>query len=127
MSGSRSTPARASLAAAAQNAGETDVSGVDLSQFDAVLLDLDGTVYHDAQPLPGAVELINRLTETGRVFACIFDDLQGLKCRHDIGLGQILFETDYPHSDGTFPHSRKVAHSLFAAAGALLLVLSMES
>ena len=53
----------------------------------------------------------------GRVFACIFDDLHGLKTRHDIGIGQILFECDYPHSDGTFPHSRKVAHSLFAAAG----------
>ena len=53
----------------------------------------------------------------GRVFGCIFDDLCGLKQRHDIGVGQILFETDYPHSDGTFPHSRKVAHSMFAAVG----------
>ncbi len=53
----------------------------------------------------------------GRVFGCVFDDLHGLRCRHDVGLSQILFETDYPHSDGTFPHSRKVAHELFAAAG----------
>ncbi|WCO66385.1 amidohydrolase family protein [Iamia majanohamensis] len=53
----------------------------------------------------------------GRVFGCVFDDLHGLRCRHDVGLSQILFETDYPHSDGTFPHSRKVAHDLFAAAG----------
>ena len=53
----------------------------------------------------------------GRVFGCMFDDLIGLKCRNEIGLGQILFETDYPHSDGTYPHSRKIAHSLFAAAG----------
>jgi predicted TIM-barrel fold metal-dependent hydrolase len=53
----------------------------------------------------------------GRVYGCVFDDLHGLKCREDVGLEQILFETDYPHSDGTFPHSRKVAHSLFAAAG----------
>ena len=29
----------------------------------------------------------------------------------------ILFETDFPHSDGTFPHSRKVAHELFSRAG----------
>ncbi len=41
----------------------------------------------------------------------------GLKCRDDVGLEQILFETDFPHSDGTFPHSRKVAHELFTAAG----------
>ena len=53
----------------------------------------------------------------GRVYGCVFDDLHGLKCRHDVGLGQILFETDYPHSDGTFPHSRKIARELFAAAG----------
>lgn len=53
----------------------------------------------------------------GRVFGCIFDDLIGLKQRHEVGVGQILFETDYPHSDGTFPHSRKVAHGLFAASG----------
>ncbi|MET1049482.1 MAG: amidohydrolase family protein, partial [Acidimicrobiales bacterium] len=53
----------------------------------------------------------------GRVYGCVFDDLVGLKARHDVGLSQILFETDFPHSDGTFPHSRKVAHGLFAAAG----------
>jgi len=53
----------------------------------------------------------------GRVFGCVFDDLYGLKNRHEVGLSQILFETDYPHSDGTYPHSRKIAHELFAAAG----------
>ena len=41
----------------------------------------------------------------------------GLRYRDDVGLESILFETDYPHSDGTFPHSRKVAHDLFSAAG----------
>ncbi len=53
----------------------------------------------------------------GRVFGCIFDDLVGLKQRHDVGIDQILFETDYPHSDGTFPHSRQVAHEMFTAVG----------
>ena len=53
----------------------------------------------------------------GRVYGCVFDDLHGLQCRDAVGLDHILFETDYPHSDGTFPHSRKVAHELFVAAG----------
>jgi len=53
----------------------------------------------------------------GRVYGCVFDDLTGLVNREAVGLDHILFETDYPHSDGTFPHSRKVAHELFAAAG----------
>src|SRR5687767_4664944 len=67
----------------------------------------------------GGVDVTNAPSEQvrGRVFGCVFDDLIGLKCRDDVGVDQILFETDYPHSDGTFPHSRKVAHDLFAAAG----------
>jgi predicted TIM-barrel fold metal-dependent hydrolase len=67
----------------------------------------------------GGVELPTAPSEQarGHVFGCVFDDLHGLKCRNDVGLEAILFETDYPHSDGTFPHSRKVARELFAAAG----------
>jgi predicted TIM-barrel fold metal-dependent hydrolase len=53
----------------------------------------------------------------GRVWSCIFDDLTGLRNRREIGTEMIVFETDYPHSDGTFPHSRKVAHELFSRAG----------
>ena len=53
----------------------------------------------------------------GRVWSCIFDDLAGLKNRHEMGTEMIVFETDYPHSDGTFPHSRKIAHELFSQAG----------
>src|SRR4051794_14853418 len=39
--------------------------------FDAVLLDLDGTVYHEDHPLPGAVELIRRLQTLNKPFACL--------------------------------------------------------
>ena len=53
----------------------------------------------------------------GRVYGCVFDDLHGLINRDAIGTDHILWETDYPHSDGTFPHSRKIAHELFTAAG----------
>ncbi len=53
----------------------------------------------------------------GRVFTCIFDDLHGLESRHKIGMDQFLFETDYPHTDSTFPHSKEVAAKHVAAAG----------
>ena len=52
-----------------------------------------------------------------RVFGCIFDDETGLEARHRIGMDQICFETDYPHADSTFPHSREVAEKLCADAG----------
>ena len=53
----------------------------------------------------------------GRVFACIFDDLEGLRNRAQIGVDQIMFETDFPHSDSTFPDSKGVARDLVTNAG----------
>ncbi len=53
----------------------------------------------------------------GRVWGCVFDDAHGLKSRESYGLEHVLFETDYPHTDGTWPHSRRVAHRLCEGAG----------
>lgn len=53
----------------------------------------------------------------GRVWGCVFDDQHGLNSREAVGLEAILFETDYPHTDGTWPHSRDVAHRLCEGAG----------
>lgn len=44
---------------------------IDLSPYQAVLLDLDGTIYHDEHPIPGAVELIRTLEARGKPFACL--------------------------------------------------------
>src|SRR5215207_3282451 len=44
---------------------------MDFSPYQAVLLDLDGTVYHEDHPLPGAIELIKRLQTEQRPFACL--------------------------------------------------------
>ena len=52
-----------------------------------------------------------------QVFACIFDDLEGLRNRNAIGMDQILFETDFPHADSTYPNSKQVATDLVVQAG----------
>src|SRR5881394_598801 len=44
---------------------------MDFSAYQAVLLDLDGTVYHEDHPLPGAIDLIKRLQAENRPFACL--------------------------------------------------------
>lgn len=44
---------------------------IDLSAYSAVLLDLDGTVYHEDHALPGAVSLIRSLQTKGHRFACL--------------------------------------------------------
>ncbi len=52
-----------------------------------------------------------------QIFGCIFDDAPGLDQRHRIGMSNICFEVDYPHADGTFPHTEKVATALCTDAG----------
>jgi predicted TIM-barrel fold metal-dependent hydrolase len=44
----------------------------------------------------------------GRVFGCFFDDMVGVDARHQIGIGQLVFETDYPHQDTTWPHTTEL-------------------
>jgi hypothetical protein len=47
----------------------------------------------------------------GRVYGCVFDDAFGLRNLDSIGLGNVLYETDYPHSDSTWPKSREVGEA----------------
>ncbi len=70
----------------------------------------DGQGGRRARELPSSVM-------PGRVFGCIFDDLQGLINRDAVGVGQIMIETDFPHKDSTYPHSEKVISGLVRAAG----------
>ena len=48
-----------------------------------------------------------------QIFSCFFKDTAGMKLLDEVGVDNVLFETDYPHSDGTFPRSKQVAHELF--------------
>jgi predicted TIM-barrel fold metal-dependent hydrolase len=47
------------------------------------------------------------------VYSCFFKDTVGISLIDRIGVDNVMFETDYPHQDGTFPHSKKVADELF--------------
>ena len=43
------------------------------------------------------------------VFGCFFDDPHGLRCIEEIGVDNVTYESDYPHSDSTWPHTAKLA------------------
>jgi len=40
------------------------------------------------------------------VYGCFFKDQTGIDMRDRIGIDRITFETDYPHSDSTWPDSQ---------------------
>ena len=51
------------------------------------------------------------------VYGCFFDDPHGLKSLVEIGEDNVTYESDYPHSDSTWPDTAKIATEQTAAAG----------
>jgi predicted TIM-barrel fold metal-dependent hydrolase len=56
---------------------------------------------------------VNREISPSQVFkdhmwGCYISDEAGIEARHRIGVDNIMFESDYPHSDSQWPHTRKL-------------------
>ena len=49
-----------------------------------------------------------------QIYGCFFRDRHGLASLDDVGADNITFETDYPHTDSTWPHTLQVAEKMFA-------------
>ncbi len=49
-----------------------------------------------------------------QIFGCFFRDRHGLESLDRVGVDNITFETDYPHTDSTWPHTEEVAEKMFA-------------
>ena len=47
-----------------------------------------------------------------QVYGCFFRDQHGLDSLGVIGADRITFETDYPHTDSTWPDTRAVAEQM---------------
>jgi predicted TIM-barrel fold metal-dependent hydrolase len=77
-------------------------------------------IWESAGHYAGVGELLSRPPSAylpDRVFGCIFDDTHGLISRDVIGMGQIMFEVDYPHRDSNWPNSMEVAGKIVQRAG----------
>ena len=48
------------------------------------------------------------------VVGCFFRDEHGLRSLDEIGVDNVTFETDYPHSDSTWPDTKQIALDMFA-------------
>ncbi|MGH7214717.1 MAG: HAD-IIA family hydrolase [Tepidisphaeraceae bacterium] len=69
---------------------------MDFSSLDAVLLDLDGTVYHEEHPIPGAVEFIHRLRARETKYACLTNSTSS-PARISKRLGNMGIDVDPAH------------------------------
>ena len=52
----------------------------------------------------------------GQVYSCFFKDAVGVAIIDRIGVDKVVFETDYPHPDGTWPHSARPQRSSSATS-----------
>jgi predicted TIM-barrel fold metal-dependent hydrolase len=48
-----------------------------------------------------------------QIYGCFFKDEVGVELLDRVGLDNVMFETDYPHQDGTWPSSRAAAAAQF--------------
>ena len=53
----------------------------------------------------------------GRIFGCFTADRVGLDNLERVGVDNICFETDYPHTDTTWPNSKEYVEKMVADAG----------
>ena len=53
----------------------------------------------------------------GRIFGCFTADRVGLNNLETVGVDNICFETDYPHTDTTWPRSKEYVEKMIADAG----------
>jgi len=51
------------------------------------------------------------------VYGCLIDDSVGLRNLDFIGENNVMYETDYPHSDSTWPDCIKLARERLDVAG----------
>jgi predicted TIM-barrel fold metal-dependent hydrolase len=53
----------------------------------------------------------------GRIFGCFTADRVGLTNLEQVGVDNICFETDYPHTDTTWPRSKEYVEKMIADTG----------
>jgi predicted TIM-barrel fold metal-dependent hydrolase len=53
------------------------------------------------------------------VYGCFIDDVHGVESIRSIGIDNVMIETDYPHSDSTWPNCIEHAHTQLDANGTL--------
>jgi predicted TIM-barrel fold metal-dependent hydrolase len=81
------------------------------------ILERADAVWEDHRAWGGVAETIPEPPSTyfhRQVWGCFFKDLHGLRSLDVIGEDKVTFETDYPHTDSTWPDTRAIAGRMMA-------------
>ncbi len=81
------------------------------------ILERADRVWEDNRGWAGVADIVPEKPSSyfpGHVFGCFFDDAHGLRSVDEIGEDNITYESDYPHSDSTWPRTRQIAEEQMA-------------
>jgi predicted TIM-barrel fold metal-dependent hydrolase len=81
------------------------------------ILERADTVWEEHRAWAHTQELVPEPPSTyyyRQIFGCFFRDQHGVDSLDKVGVDNTTFETDYPHTDSTWPHTKKVAMELTA-------------
>ena len=82
------------------------------------ILERADRVWEDNRGWAGVADIVPEKPSSyfpDHVFGCFFDDPHGLKAVEEIGEDNITYESDYPHSDSTWPRTRQIAEEQMAS------------
>ena len=75
------------------------------------ILERADDVWHEHRAWGGVKDIVPEKPSTywfRQIYGCFFRDVHGLESLHRIGVDNVTFETDYPHTDSTWPDTRKI-------------------
>lgn len=81
------------------------------------ILERADTVWQEHRAWAGVKDLVPEPPSTyyyRQIFGCFFRDRHGVQSLEQVGVENTTFETDYPHTDSTWPDTKQVAMELTA-------------
>ena len=75
------------------------------------ILERADDVWHEHRAWGGVRDIVPEPPRTywhRQIYGCFFRDRHGLESLHRIGDDNVTFETDYPHTDSTWPDTQKI-------------------
>jgi predicted TIM-barrel fold metal-dependent hydrolase len=81
------------------------------------VLERADAVWEDHRAWGGVADLVPEPPSTyfhRQVWGCFFKDFHGLRSLDVIGEDRVTFETDYPHTDSTWPDTKLIAEKMMA-------------
>jgi predicted TIM-barrel fold metal-dependent hydrolase len=79
------------------------------------ILERADTVWEEHRAWAGVKDIVPEPPSTyyyRQIYGCFFRDHHGIDSLDKVGVDNITFETDYPHTDSTWPHTKDVATEL---------------